>query len=772
MDDFSADSSTTGTVTVGGSATGTIEEAYDRDWFAVSLETGFAYSIELSGADGGGGTLPDPYLELYDPDGIFVAWSDDFANLDSRLVYSPPTAGTYFIDAAEYGDGTGTYTVSVENLGADLPASILTTATLPLDTPVTGSFFQGYDSDWFEVSLEAGQVYLLSVESLSDEVLEGYFDLYDENGAYAYASGYYYTDGNGVMGFTVGADGTYYVEIANDFYFAFDDDSPNVGAYELLLTEGGPDIPFGPDSDVELPLDTPVSSDFYAEGDSDGFAVTLEAGEVYALTVEADADQTIDLDLEMYDENGNFTDFWGYLYGDGTATDYLQVDEDGTYFINLYNYFGSYDYTVTLTEVELPPDVGDTTDTAGTLTFDEPVLGRFEFDNDDDWYAVALEEGVSYQATATQEGTGYWGPSWNEPSLRVLDASGAVVEGTSSGFEEVRTDVFTAPSTGTYYVSVAVGNVSNWADDFDPDYALSIQSGTPVNETGTEGDDTLIGGLAPDTLDGAGGNDAIQAGDGDDTVLGGTGDDNISASGGDDYVDAGAGGDLVGGGAGHDTILAGSGADEVVAGQGNDLLIGADGVDSLWGGAGRDLILGGADGDFIGAGQGRDAIYAGLGNDEVGGGNNADLLVLGAGDDTGYGGRGSDTISGGTGDDLIKGGSGDDLIEGGSGDDTMTGGYGEDTFLFAELVEGEVDVITDYQGGEDPDDYYYYYAPATDLIVFDLEGDGEDIDPLAAFDSLSIADGETGAEVVIGGHTIILEGVAAADLSLGDFLFV
>ena len=47
--DFPADTSTTGRVVVGGSVTGTREKARDRDWFAVELEAGGAYRIDMKG---------------------------------------------------------------------------------------------------------------------------------------------------------------------------------------------------------------------------------------------------------------------------------------------------------------------------------------------------------------------------------------------------------------------------------------------------------------------------------------------------------------------------------------------------------------------------------------------------------------------------------------------------------------------------------------------------------------------------------------------------
>ena len=63
--DLPADTTTTGEVDVGGSVTGNIETFADGDWFAVVLEAGKTYQIDLEGEYGGGGTLEDPFLGEY-----------------------------------------------------------------------------------------------------------------------------------------------------------------------------------------------------------------------------------------------------------------------------------------------------------------------------------------------------------------------------------------------------------------------------------------------------------------------------------------------------------------------------------------------------------------------------------------------------------------------------------------------------------------------------------------------------------------------------------
>ena len=64
--DFPATTATTGRVEVGASATGNIESGTDVDRFKVDLEAGKRYQFKLEGSHNGRGTLPDPYLSLYD----------------------------------------------------------------------------------------------------------------------------------------------------------------------------------------------------------------------------------------------------------------------------------------------------------------------------------------------------------------------------------------------------------------------------------------------------------------------------------------------------------------------------------------------------------------------------------------------------------------------------------------------------------------------------------------------------------------------------------
>lgn len=146
-DDF-ADSMTDGAhpfghISVGGTATGALQAAGDRDWFAVQLQAGVNYTVSETGHTGGGGTLADPFLRLHDASGILLASNDDItngANPDSRIVFTAPQSGTFYVEAGAFSDGyAGTYTVAVGPSGSQAVAGQVLTGMVGANTLIGGA---------------------------------------------------------------------------------------------------------------------------------------------------------------------------------------------------------------------------------------------------------------------------------------------------------------------------------------------------------------------------------------------------------------------------------------------------------------------------------------------------------------------------------------------------------------------------------------------------------------------------------------------------------
>ena len=117
-DDFSGNTTTTGTVDVGGSATGIINVVGDRDWFRVTLIPGNTYRIDIEGSATGMGTIYSPNLTgIHDNTGQKIAnTSNDFGGVDSnaKLIFRANNANlTHYISVTGGASALGSYTVTV-----------------------------------------------------------------------------------------------------------------------------------------------------------------------------------------------------------------------------------------------------------------------------------------------------------------------------------------------------------------------------------------------------------------------------------------------------------------------------------------------------------------------------------------------------------------------------------------------------------------------------------------------------------------------------------
>ena len=198
--DLPGDTTTTGHIDVGGSVTGTISNDDDLDAFSVDLQAETAYRFDLEGRHTDQGTLSDPYLELRDADDFtFLEDDDGGEGRNSRLSYTPTSAGTYYLVASSATTGsegsTGTYTLSVsgpedqtnnapvfstepavftlpENSAADTVVGTVT-ATDADDDALTYSL-EATDATSFAIDADTGQIKTKSAVTYNYEVKSSY----------------------------------------------------------------------------------------------------------------------------------------------------------------------------------------------------------------------------------------------------------------------------------------------------------------------------------------------------------------------------------------------------------------------------------------------------------------------------------------------------------------------------------------------------------------------------------------------------------------------
>lgn len=217
-----ADTGTPGTVQAGGRVSGALESGADEDWFAVELEAGIEYRIEVRGNTDSawGGSLYNPNLTLYDDQGetletVTAGNGSGKLGYNAVLALTAEETGTYFI-GVEGGGRTGTYTVHVNRLTDEYGTSILNSGTVAVGASATGDIGHPRDRDRFAVELEAGIAYRIDLEgaptaqgTLNDPLLLGiYFDrvllpgTFDDDGGEGL---------NSRLGFEAPYTGVYYI---------------------------------------------------------------------------------------------------------------------------------------------------------------------------------------------------------------------------------------------------------------------------------------------------------------------------------------------------------------------------------------------------------------------------------------------------------------------------------------------------------------------------------------------------------------------------------
>lgn len=94
----------------------------DVDFFKFTGTPGSVMRIDLEGQDTNKGTLPDPFLGLFDSDCTLIRISDDAGStLNSRLIFTVPANGTFVVAATQccddvfMGGGNGTYELTFAN---------------------------------------------------------------------------------------------------------------------------------------------------------------------------------------------------------------------------------------------------------------------------------------------------------------------------------------------------------------------------------------------------------------------------------------------------------------------------------------------------------------------------------------------------------------------------------------------------------------------------------------------------------------------------------
>ena len=309
--------------------------------------------------------------------------------------------------------------------------------------------------------------------------------------------------------------------------------------------------------------------------------------------------------------------------------------------------------------------------------------------------------GTRFDLTRTDGGAGLGPFSLDVGTIETLDLN------TLDGDDNVTVNDLTGVADlATLQIDAGAGNDTVDASAL-PDLGLSVLI------EGGDDDDTLTGSAGPSMINGNMGNDSLIGGAAADTIMGGGGDDVMNGGAGGDMLSGQAGDDTMTGGLGDDTMNGGANADRIVESRDADfdlgdasLTISPSETDTLMdveeadlnGGAaantidasdfsGTATLMGGDNDDTITGAMGSSVINGNMGNDELRG-LDADDTIMGGGND--------DAINGGGGADMLTGQAGNDTLTGGTGNDTMNGGDNDDLLIWnnsdgSDMMDGGAD---------------------------------------------------------------------------------
>ena len=494
-DAHTADIETTGRISVDGRVDGNINYRSDRDWFAVTLESGIEYQIDILGWPTRDGSLLDPYLAgIYDSSGTVVAnTANDNGGYErnSRLIYSATNSGTYFLGAGAQGNSKGTYILQVLDNTDDYPADISTTGALTVPGTIMGRIEHGGDRDWFAVPLQAEIDYAFDLDGRIGDIDDGKLDdpklygIYDSAGIRIDCTqdddgGYHL---NSRVLFKPDVTGTYYVSAGHEEH-----PLREIGTYMVSVSQDSDDYSANSCTKGALDVEGKIGGEVEEEGDHDWFAITLSEGKVYQFDLMGSSTGRGTMkDPHIHgidDGQGGWTwSDWG-AGDDGVGRDSRMIfaaSRSGTHYVSA----GGTDfvtsaegdnavkgtYELSATE-KLDDHVGDT-GTSGEVKVGGMGSGNIEVSGDQDWFGVFLKAGRTYEFVLK----GSWDAhgTLDDPYLLgIHNAQGSIIADTSNDDTDHGPDSrveFSVQQTGTYYVAVGadgsgIGTYKLWVGDY------------------------------------------------------------------------------------------------------------------------------------------------------------------------------------------------------------------------------------------------------------------------------------------------------------------
>lgn len=537
-DDYSGDSSTTGTVLVHETTTGSLEIAGDVDWFAVQLVAGVSYIFTVNGISVWGGPA-DLILSLIDPSGT-VLTTVDTGTSPEFITRTVGVSGSYFLGVSGYQGDTGTYTLEANSN----PTS--TNASFAIDEDTSHTFTL---ADFEFTDPDAG------------DVLDAVVFSRPTRGTLVF-------NGQAVNGgLTVSAADIAAGKI--EYHPAADGNGTPYATVSFRVQDQ-----YGGRSSTKI-----LTFDVAAIADPVLFGGDV-TGHVYEDAIGGSLSQSGAIQLIDVDDATNA------IIAEELDTTYgkFQVAVNGAW---TYEFTGN--ALAAVQELGAGESVQDQVTIATKNGESTNVTITIHGANDAPVFSSSASVNLDENSTAVLSAI-----------AADVDASDTVAYGFGGGDDDARFDIDANTGAITFKVApdyeapsdLGANNIYNiiviasdgHGGDTPQNIAVTVGNVRGVTITGTAGNDVVSDTVAPVG--------SLFATDEEDTILGFKGNDSMSGLGGNDTMSGGAGLDTLSGGDGDDILSGGLGNDRLIGGTGKDLLVGGEGNDKLNGDHGQDFLSG------------------------------------------------------------------------------------------------------------------------------------------------------------------------------------